>query len=121
MDWEEPSSPLQQLGNYINSNIQSERKSIIELYSTSICLLQKADRLPSPILVPNKYPRKRLADHLECASPSRGCSEAGNDRDFMVSNNFPIKLIKKERNRLQAIIKEQLPIKPKKECSPTCP
>jgi hypothetical protein len=119
-DWEETSPPLLQLGNYINSNIQSERKSIIELYSTSICLLQKADRpLASPILPPNKlHNRKRPTDNLECASPSRGCSEAGNDRDFIVSNNFPSKLIRKERNRLQAI-KEQLLNKPKKESSPT--
>jgi hypothetical protein len=122
-EWEEPCSPLKKLGNYINNNIQSERKSIIELYSTSICLLQKTDRpLPSPIITPNKIAnRKGLTDTLEppSASPNRGSGESCNDRDFIVSNNFPSKQIRKDRNRLQAIVKEPLTFRVKKEYSPT--
>ena len=124
IDLEETCSPLQQLGNYINTNIQSERKIIIELYSTSICLLQKADRqIPSPKLTTNKnINRKKLTDIIDppTLSPSRGSGESANDKDFIVSNNFPNKLIRKDRNRLQAIVKEPLNVKTKKECSPTC-
>jgi hypothetical protein len=106
--------PLAQLGNYITANIQSERRSIIELYSTSFSLLQRNDRA-LPELTPKKTPRRRTGrETLEVgAGRAGGSHEAGNDRDFIVSNHFPNKFIKRERNRLDLILKEQL--KPKKE------
>lgn len=117
------------MGNYISSNIQSERKSILQLYSSSFYTLHKNEHSLLPELNLNvtsrALKRKANRDNAEVGSPCKpNLSQEVNDRDFIVSNNFPNKLFKTtEKIRIEPPVRAASPerIRQKKEVVSTPP
>ena len=87
-----PPEDLRRIGEYITRNIKSERKNIINLYSTSIQLMKDVE--DSPVL----SKRRGCSDSRELESPvfspkHTPVEEMINDMDLVVSNHFPSKAV----------------------------
>lgn len=125
--WQEPTErqDLHRMKCYISSNIQSQRKNILQLYSSSFLALQKNENLLFPDLTPTEKKNlksSRSKSLWRTLSPIKSAfeKETNNDKDFIVTHNFPSKLVKKcEKLKIDTpVLPKALPKRKRKEILP---